>query len=61
MNSTLRRTGIAAIALGGALSLAACGSSDSSSTAGTGTGTGTDPAAQTFGSGCTAVPTTGDG
>jgi uncharacterized surface protein with fasciclin (FAS1) repeats len=64
MNTTLRRTGVAAIALGATLGLAACGSSDSSSTAGGSTGDtsgGTDPAAQTFGSGCSAVPKTGDG
>ena len=70
MNTRIRRTGIAAIALGATLGLAACGSSDSSSTAadnpaggstGTGANTGTDPAAQTFGGGCTAVPKTGAG
>ena len=74
MNTRIRRTGIAAIALGATLGLAACGSSDSSSSAAdnsaggsTGTGTnagtdtGTDPAAQTFGGGCTAVPKTGAG
>jgi uncharacterized surface protein with fasciclin (FAS1) repeats len=64
MNTTLRRSGIAAVALGATLGLAACGSSDSSSSAGT-TGSGdssmSDPAAQTFGSGCSAVPKTGDG
>ena len=36
MNTTLRRTGIAAIALGGPLGLAACGGNDSSSSRGTG-------------------------
>ena len=67
MNSTLRRTGLAAIALSTTLGLAACGSSNSSDTA-------ADPAAggdtassasgaeaQTFGAGCTAVPKTGAG
>src|SRR4029079_14646134 len=59
MNITLRRTGIAAIALSSSLGLAACGGSDSSST--TASADTTDAAAQTFGSGCTAVPKTGDG
>jgi uncharacterized surface protein with fasciclin (FAS1) repeats len=66
MNTTLRRSGIAAIALSGALGLAACGGNDSSSNA---TSTGSSPAAgdasnaaaQTFGSGCTAVPAAGAG
>jgi len=66
MNTTLRRSGIAAIALSGALGLAACGGNDSSSTA---TGGSSTPAAgdtsaaaaQTFGAGCTAVPATGAG
>jgi uncharacterized surface protein with fasciclin (FAS1) repeats len=66
MNTTLRRSGIAAIALSGALGLAACGGNDSSSNA---TSTGSSPAAgdasnaaaQTFGSGCTAVPPAGAG
>jgi uncharacterized surface protein with fasciclin (FAS1) repeats len=67
MNTTLRRSGIAALALGATLGLAACGSSNSSSTTGgASTGTSTDnaaadPAAQTFGSGCSAVPKTGAG
>lgn len=66
MNTTLRRSGIAALALGATLGLAACGSSDSSSTTGgaptgTSSNTGSDPAAQTFGSGCAAVPKTGAG
>lgn len=64
MNTTLRRSGIAALALGATLGLAACGSSNSSSTAGgmSGSGsTGSGPAAQTFGAGCTAVPKTGAG
>jgi uncharacterized surface protein with fasciclin (FAS1) repeats len=66
MNSTLRRSGIAALALGATLGLAACGSSNSSSSAGAGStggnsGSGTDPASQTFGSGCSAVPKTGAG
>jgi uncharacterized surface protein with fasciclin (FAS1) repeats len=62
MNTLIRRTGIAAIALGATLGLSACGSSDSSSAAADGTGaSGSDPAAQTFGSGCSAVPKTGDG
>jgi uncharacterized surface protein with fasciclin (FAS1) repeats len=59
MNITLRRTGIAAIALSSSLGLAACGGSDSSST--TASADTTDAAAQTFGAGCTAVPKTGDG
>jgi uncharacterized surface protein with fasciclin (FAS1) repeats len=59
MNNTLRRTGIAAIALSSSLGLAACGGSDSSST--TASGDTTDAAAQTFGAGCTAVPKTGAG
>ena len=59
MNTKIRRTGIAAIALGATLGLSACGSSDSSTTAAGGAGS--DPAAQTFGSGCSAVPKTGDG
>ena len=73
MNTRIRRTGIAAIALGATLGLAACGSSDSSTTAAdnpaggsdtgsnTGSNAGTDPGAQTFGGGCTAVPKTGAG
>jgi uncharacterized surface protein with fasciclin (FAS1) repeats len=72
MNTTLRRSGIAALALGATLGLAACGSNDSSSSAGSGgmsdspsmsnsPSMGTDPAAQTFGAGCSAVPKTGDG
>jgi len=59
MNITLRRTGIAAIALSSSLGLAACGGSDSSST--TASGDATDASAQTFGAGCVAVPKTGDG
>jgi uncharacterized surface protein with fasciclin (FAS1) repeats len=69
MNTEIRRTGIAAIALGATLCLAACGNSDSSSTAGDAgaapsgndTGMGADPAAQTFGSACSAVPKSGPG
>jgi uncharacterized surface protein with fasciclin (FAS1) repeats len=69
MNTTLRRTGIAAIALGATLGLAACGSSDSGSTAAdtpssgmsSDSGTTTDAAAQTFGDGCVAVPKSGPG
>ena len=67
MNTTLRRSGIAAIALSGALGLAACGGNDSSSTASGDSsspaagGDATNAAAQTFGSGCTAVPATGAG
>jgi uncharacterized surface protein with fasciclin (FAS1) repeats len=65
MNTKIRRTGIAAIALGATLGLAACGSGDSSTTAAGTTGSGdssmSDPAAQTFGDGCSAVPKTGDG
>ena len=65
MNTKIRRTGIAAIALGATLGLAACGSGDSSTTAAGTTGSGdssmSDPAAQTFCDGCSAVPKTGDG
>ena len=67
MNNEIRRTGIAAIALGATLCLAACGSNDSSSTASDGTapgssaGTGTDASAQTFGDACSAVPKSGPG
>ncbi len=65
MNSTLRRSGIAAIALSSALGLAACGGSDSSSSTATDSGssdsTGTTTAADTFGAGCSAVPTSGAG
>jgi uncharacterized surface protein with fasciclin (FAS1) repeats len=67
MNTTLRRSGIAAMALGASLSLAACGGSDSSSTAGGDTGTtpssasGNDAGAQTFGAACSAVPKSGPG
>ena len=67
MNSEIRRTGIAAIALGTVLGLAACGSNDSSSTAadtGAGSsaaGTSAGAAAQTFGSACSAVPKSGPG
>ncbi|HEX3221432.1 MAG TPA: fasciclin domain-containing protein [Nocardioides sp.] len=65
MTTKIRRTGIAAIALGATLGLAACGSNDSSSTASPGgdmsMSTGTEAAAQTFGSACSAVPTSGPG
>jgi uncharacterized surface protein with fasciclin (FAS1) repeats len=67
MNTTLRRSGIAAIALGAALSLAACGSEDSSTTAGDGMSTSPgstavdDAGAQTFGAACSAVPESGPG
>jgi uncharacterized surface protein with fasciclin (FAS1) repeats len=68
MNTTLRRSGIAAMALGATMGLAACGSSNSSSAAGgtnstmgSSPSTGTNAAAQTFGSGCSAVPKTGAG
>jgi uncharacterized surface protein with fasciclin (FAS1) repeats len=69
MNTTLRRSGIAALALGATLSLAACGSSDSSSSAADdpapsdtmSTSTTNDAAAQTFGDGCVAVPKSGPG
>jgi uncharacterized surface protein with fasciclin (FAS1) repeats len=63
MNIKIRRTGIAAIALGSTLGLAACGSSDSSSTASDGgsTGSTSDAGAQTFGDGCVAVPKSGPG
>jgi uncharacterized surface protein with fasciclin (FAS1) repeats len=59
MNTTLRRTGIAAIALSSTIGLAACGSSNSSGTAATGDST--NAASQTFGAGCSAVPTSGAG
>jgi uncharacterized surface protein with fasciclin (FAS1) repeats len=65
MNTKIRRTGIAAIALGATLGLSACGNSDSSTAADTaadtGTGAAADPAAQTFGSACSAVPKSGPG
>src|SRR4051812_48362658 len=70
MNSTLRRSGIAATALAATLGLAACGSSSSSSGTAAGGGSsmgsdsssmGTDPAAQTFGAACSAVPKSGPG
>ncbi len=69
MNTTLRRSGIAALALGATLGLAACGSNDSSSSAtaptssdtGSDTGTTSDAGAQTFGDGCVAVPKSGPG
>jgi len=69
MNTEIRRTGIAAIALGATLGLAACGSSDSSTAADAGaaapssndTSMAADPAAQTFGSACGAVPKSGPG
>ncbi len=71
MNTMIRRTGVAAIALGATLGLAACGSSDSSSTASPadsassgssmGSSMGTDAGAQTFGAGCAGVPTSGPG
>jgi uncharacterized surface protein with fasciclin (FAS1) repeats len=59
MNTTLRRTGIAAIALSSTIGLAACCSSNSSGTAATGDST--NAASQTFGAGCSAVPTSGAG
>ncbi len=68
MNTTLRRSGIAALALGATLGLAACGGNDSSSSnAGDDMGTspssatGSDASAQTFGSACSAVPKSGPG
>jgi uncharacterized surface protein with fasciclin (FAS1) repeats len=67
MNTTLRRSGIAALALGATLGLAACGSNDSSSNAGDDMGTsptsatGSDASAQTFGAACSAVPKSGPG
>ena len=67
MNTTLRRSGIAAIALSGALGLAACGGNDSSTATPMGgssspaAGDASNAAAQTFGPGCTAVPATGAG
>src|SRR3954451_9673884 len=67
MNSTLRRTGIAAIALSTTLAIAGCGSSNSSDTAADPAASGdtsSAPAgaeAQTFCAGCTAGPETGAG
>jgi uncharacterized surface protein with fasciclin (FAS1) repeats len=68
MNTKIRRTGIAAIALGAGLGLAACGGNDSSSSSGGsmggpmgGSSMGTDAGAQTFGSACGAVPKSGPG
>ena len=68
MNTKIRRTGIAAIALGAALGLAACGGNDSSPSSGGAMGgstgdssMGTDAGAQTFGSACGAVPKSGPG
>src|SRR6201996_7462218 len=66
MNNEIRRTGIAAIALGATLCLAACGSNDSSSTSSDGpapgaSASGTDASAQTFGDACSAVPKSGPG
>jgi uncharacterized surface protein with fasciclin (FAS1) repeats len=67
MNTTLRRTGLAAIALSTTLGLAACGSSSSSTdtaadpAAGSSASSSTGAEAQTFGAGCTAVPKTGAG
>lgn len=67
MNTTLRRSGIAAITLASTLGLAACGSGGSSSTAGdTGmsggdSSMGADAGGQTFGAACSAVPKSGPG
>jgi uncharacterized surface protein with fasciclin (FAS1) repeats len=69
MNIKIRRSGIAAIALGSTLGLAACGSSDNSSIAAgnpapsdtTSSSTTSEAGAQTFGDGCVAVPKTGPG
>jgi len=66
MNTEIRRTGIAAIALGATLGLAACGSNDSSSTAAdggaaSGSDSSTSASAQTFGAACSAVPKAGPG
>ena len=67
MNTTLRRSGIAALALGASLGLAACGGNDSSPTANdnpggtSSSGTGDDAGAQTFGAACSAVPKSGPG
>ncbi|MGZ4455394.1 MAG: fasciclin domain-containing protein, partial [Nocardioides sp.] len=66
-STTFRKaTGIAAVALTASFSLAACGS-DSSSSSATGSDTGStskaaaDAGAQTFGPGCSAIPSSGDG
>ena len=67
MNITLRRSGIAALALGATLGLAACGGNDSDSTAGNdmnaspSSAMGDDAGSQTFGTACSAVPTSGPG
>jgi uncharacterized surface protein with fasciclin (FAS1) repeats len=68
MNTKIRRTGFAAIALGATLGLAACGSNDSSSTAsddggaaGTSDSSTSAAADQTFGAACSAVPKSGPG
>ena len=68
--STLKRTtGIAAVALSMSFGLAACGSDDSSnassdkpmSSSSKDSGMASDAGAQTFGPGCSAIPTTGGG
>jgi uncharacterized surface protein with fasciclin (FAS1) repeats len=67
MNTTLRRTGIAAIALGATLGLAACGSDGSSTAADSAgdtssdTGMTGDAGAEAFGAACSAVPKSGPG
>jgi uncharacterized surface protein with fasciclin (FAS1) repeats len=67
MNTTLRRTGIAAIALSTTFGLAGCGGNSSSDTTAADPAAGSDSPsamtaeAQTFGAGCTAVPKTGAG
>ena len=64
MNTTLRRSGVAALALGATLGLAACGSSNSSTAGGAmsgGSSMGTDAGSQTFGGACSAVPKSGPG
>ena len=68
--TTLKRTtGIAAVALSMSFGLAACGSDDSStaasdkpmSSSSKDSGMASDAGAQTFGPGCSAIPTTGGG
>jgi uncharacterized surface protein with fasciclin (FAS1) repeats len=66
MNSTLRRTGIAAMALALTGGLAACGSNDDSSASPSGSSNSSaastsSAASQTFGPACSAIPTSGKG
>ncbi|MBB6628103.1 fasciclin domain-containing protein [Nocardioides sp. KIGAM211] len=75
LNTTIRNTGLAAAALSLSFGLAACSSDDSSTTASDDTSSSaaapspteesssaaTDAGADTFGPGCSAIPTEGDG